>query len=69
MLNNVVYALTETASTETAESLMTNLGTIFTHFMDMCGNVVSFIGSNPLCLVPIGIFVAGGAIGLFKRIF
>ena len=50
-------------------SVMTNLKAIFTGLMEMAGEVVTFIGDNPLCLVPIGIFVAGAAIALFKRIF
>lgn len=56
-------------TTSTVSSVMDNLTGIFTGLMDMAGDVVTFIGENPLCLVPIGIFVAGAAIGLFKRIF
>jgi hypothetical protein len=50
-------------------SVLDSLSTIFTKLMDMAGDVVTFIGDNPLCLIPIGIFVAGAAVGLLKRIF
>lgn len=54
---------------EGTSTVLDSLGTIFTKLMDMAGDVVNFIGENPLCLIPIGIFVAGAAIGLLKRIF
>lgn len=45
------------------ESLVTVLSTIW----EQIGEVVTTIVSTPLLLLPVGIFVAGAAIGLAKR--
>lgn len=45
------------------DSLLTVLSTIW----DQIGEVVTTIVSTPLLLLPVGIFVAGAAIGLAKR--
>lgn len=46
---------------------LTNVGTVADFLWDQIGNVVTTIVSTPLLLIPVGIFVAGAAIGLAKR--
>lgn len=49
-------------------SVLTTLGTIFTQFATWMGTMASTIAGNELFLLPVGIFVVGGAIGLVKRL-
>lgn len=44
------------------------LGTIFTQLMTWVGSLVTTIASQPLLLLPVGIFIAGGVIGLASRL-
>lgn len=44
-----------------------NVGAVAEFLWDQIGNVVTTIISTPLLLIPVGIFVAGAAIGLAKR--
>lgn len=44
------------------------LGTIFTQVMTWVGSLVSTIASQPLLLLPVGIFVVGAVIGLAGRL-
>ncbi len=44
------------------------LGTIFTQLMAWVSSLVTTIASNPLLLLPVGIFVAGAVIGLAGRL-
>lgn len=53
---------------ETTVSAMTTLGTIFTQIMDWVGDLVTTISSQPLLLLPVGIFVVGAVIGLASRL-
>lgn len=46
---------------------MESIGTVATFLWDQVGQVVTTITSTPLLLIPVGIFVAGSAIGLAKR--
>lgn len=46
---------------------LSSLKTVFTFLMTAIGDVVSTIASTPLLLLPVGLFVAGGSIGLAKR--
>lgn len=46
---------------------LTALGTVFTQLMSWIATVCSTISSTPLLLIPVGLFVAGGVIGLSKR--
>lgn len=46
---------------------LTNVGTVADFLWDQIGSVVTTIVSTPLLLIPVGIFVAGAAIGLAKR--
>lgn len=44
------------------------LGTIFTQVMTWVGSLVTTIASQPLLLLPVGIFVVGAVIGLAGRL-
>lgn len=44
------------------------LGTIFTQVMAWVGILVTTIASQPLLLLPVGIFVVGAVIGLAGRL-
>lgn len=44
------------------------LGTIFTQIMTWVGSLVTTISSQPLLLLPVGIFVVGAVIGLAGRL-
>lgn len=46
---------------------LTALGTVFTQLMAWIGDICTTIASTPLLLLPVGVFVAGAAIGLAKR--
>lgn len=50
-------------------TFLTNVGTVITQFTTWIGNVAETIVSNPIYFVPIGIFIAGAAIGLFSRLY
>jgi len=43
------------------------IGTVAAFLWEQVGDVVTTIVSTPLLLIPVGIFVAGAAIGLAKR--
>lgn len=51
----------------TAGDGLTNVGTVADFLWTQIGSVVTTIVSTPLLLIPVGIFVAGAAIGLAKR--
>ncbi len=51
-------------TTATIESLKT----VVTYCFTICGEVVSTIAEQPLLLLPVGIMMAGGGIGLAKRL-
>ena len=44
------------------------LGSIFTQIMTWVTSLVSTIASQPLLLLPVGIFVVGAVIGLASRL-
>lgn len=46
-----------------------NAGTVITQMWTWVSNVANTIVSTPIYFVPIGIFLAGAAVGLFKRLF
>lgn len=46
---------------------MEALTTVTTFLWTEIGNVVETIVSIPLLLIPVGLFLAGGAIGLARR--
>lgn len=52
---------------EGAATAMDSIGTVATFLWEQIGSVVTTISSTPLLLIPVGIFVAGAAIGLAKR--
>lgn len=47
---------------------LTTLGTIFTQIMTWVGSLVTTIASQPLLLIPVGIFCVGAVIGLAARL-
>lgn len=47
---------------------MTALGTVFTQIVAWFGSMVTYIVSEPILLLPVGIFVAGATIGLASRL-
>ena len=52
---------------EGAATGMESIGTVAEFLWTQIGSVVETISSTPLLLIPVGIFVAGAAIGLAKR--
>lgn len=46
---------------------MESITTVTTFLWSEVGKVVETIVSTPLLLIPVGLFLAGGAIGLAKR--
>lgn len=55
--------------TETLGTFLGDVGTVFTSLTGWIGKVAETIVSNPIYFVPIGIFIAGAAIGLFSRLY
>ena len=53
---------------EGAVTGLENLQTVFTAVTGWMGSMATTITSEPLFLIPIGIFVAGAAIGLAGRL-
>lgn len=51
----------------TGNAGLENVGTVSSFLWSEIGQVVTTIVSTPLLLIPVGIFVAGAAIGLAKR--
>ncbi|MGN0150208.1 MAG: hypothetical protein ACI4C7_08185 [Clostridia bacterium] len=45
-----------------------SLKTVVTYCFSLCGEVVTTIASQPLLLIPVGLMMAGGGIGLAKRL-
>lgn len=52
---------------ENVSTSLTTLGSVFEQLMSWIGTVVTTIASEPLLLLPVGIFAAGAVIGLAKR--
>lgn len=61
----LVFYLSETV--EPTATGMESIGTVATFLWEQIGEVVTTITTTPLLLIPVGIFVAGAAIGLAKR--
>lgn len=53
--------------TDGAATGMESITTVTTFLWGQITQVVSTIVSTPLLLIPVGLFVAGGAVGLAKR--
>ena len=51
-----------------ADASLTTLGTIFNQIMNWVVSLVTTIASQPLLLIPVGIFVVGAVIGLASRL-
>ena len=55
--------------TESAATVITFLGSLVTATVEWMGNILDFIVSQPLILVPLMVFfIAGGTIGLVNRL-
>lgn len=52
---------------EGAATGLEQIGTVAAFLWEQVGDVVTTIVTTPLLLIPVGIFVAGAAIGLAKR--
>ena len=61
----LVFYLSETV--EATATGVESIGTLATCVWEQIGEVVTTITTTPLLLIPVGIFVAGAAIGLAKR--
>lgn len=55
-------------STATVSTILTNVGTVVTQAMTWAGNVVTFIGDNPLVMVFVSLPLVGLGIGMVKRL-
>lgn len=55
------------SASATSTGGLDNVGTVADFLWEEIGSVVTTIVSTPLLLIPVGIFVAGAAIGLAKR--
>lgn len=53
---------------EGATTGMEALGSAFTFIAEKMGDMVDVVISQPIFLLPVGIFVAGAAIGLCSRL-
>lgn len=53
---------------ENVNAGLTTLGEIFTQIMSWVASLVTTIASQPLLLLPVGIFVVGAVIGLASRL-
>ena len=49
-------------------SVMETLGTLFTQIMTWVTSLVTSISTQPLLLLPVGIFIVGAVIGLASRL-
>lgn len=56
-----------TSISATSGGGLENVGTVAEFLWSQIASVVTTIVSTPLLLIPVGIFVAGAAIGLAKR--
>lgn len=50
-------------------TFLENAGTVITKMWSWVADVANTVVSTPIYFVPIGIFLAGAAVGLFKRLF
>ena len=55
-------------TTSTLSSMLGDIGTVFSSFIGLAGNVCSTIVSTPLLLIGVSIPLAGAAIGFFNRL-
>jgi len=48
-------------------AFMTDVGLVFTSFTDKIPTVFNLFMTTPILLLPLGVFVIGAIVGLFKR--
>lgn len=51
----------------TVSTILTSIGSVVTQAMTWAGNVVTFIGDNPLVMVFVSLPLVGLGIGMVKR--
>lgn len=71
LANTAVAAAGANAPAVMADEITADLGavkTVVTYLFEQFGSLVNTIASQPLLLIPVGIFVAGAVIGLAKRL-
>lgn len=58
-----------TIEATTLSTFLESAGTVITQMWSWVSTVAETVVSTPIYFVPIGIFLAGAAVGLFKRLF
>ena len=53
--------------TATVSTILTDVGTVVTQAVSWAGNIVTFIGQNPLVMVFVSLPLVGLGIGMVKR--
>lgn len=66
-VSNVVTPLADGA-TGTISAGLTGVQSVVSYLFTEFGNLVTTIASQPLLLLPVGVFVCGAIIGLAKRL-
>ena len=51
----------------TLAGVLTSLGTVATAVIGYAGDAAGFIVSQPLTLIPLGVFILGAGFGIVKR--
>lgn len=47
-------------------AVLTSMGTIFTAILGYATETIEFIVANPICLLPVGVWVGHRAVGMVK---
>lgn len=69
MVESVSNAVTPLADgTATISAGLTGVKDVVSYLFSEFGNLVTTIASQPLLLIPVGVFVCGAIIGLAKRL-
>lgn len=63
-----MYGLMLLEESTTSTSALSTLGEAFDFIAEKLGDMVDVIVAHPILLLPVGIFVAGAAIGLAGRL-
>lgn len=63
-----MYDVQVMAEGDTINATLDGVKTVVTYLFGEFGNLVTTIASQPLLLLPTGIFIAGAIIGLAKRL-
>jgi len=52
---------------ETMSGFLDSIGTVFSQFITWIPTVFNLFMTTPILLLPLGVFVIGAIVGLFKR--